>query len=214
MKLKLKFSVNEVLIYREKWGVVAYIAVLGILCVAIGIGFYWLLRDQAAAPKTFLFACCTLFGLAGGTLLLRLPAKAKQIIGSDGAHVLSAGPEGISVTQNLGAKRRSAMWSAIAEVVLAEKLGSIEFGETGYAWRRVIVFLKDEYETSGFLDRVESGVFRSGSGRPYLSAPYPRGQGQSLEDALHQYAPPSVHVRSERLVVFDFKTHRDSYANA
>lgn len=215
MRLKLLLTEREVLIYREKWGVIAYVATLGGACLAIAAFSYFFLSNQAGVPKPFLIAFSSLFGLVGAAVMLRLPAMANKAFEERGAHVLSADSLGISISANIGAKRLSVLWTSIEEVVVAKNFKTLEIGETNYVGRAVIVFLmRDEFDSWSFADRINAAVSRSGSGRPYLHVPFPRNEESILTQALHQYAPAPVQVRTENHAIFDYKMNADSYSNA
>ncbi len=214
MRLKLRHSVTELLIYRERWGAIAYGSTLGVACVAVAVGSYFL-SNQAGVPKPFFIAFSLLFGLAGAALLLRLSAESKEFAAKGGAHVLSADSWGISITANLGARKQRVLWTSIKGVVLAKRFKTIDIGESSYLGRAVIVFLTDdEYDSLSVLDRINVGASRSGGDRPFLYVPYPERQEELLIGVLREFAPDSVRVRSEQVAVFDFKKHADSYSNA
>lgn len=214
MKLKLRLSDTELLIYRAKWGVIAYGSTLGVACMAVAAGAYFV-SNQARTPAPYLIAFSLLFGLVGAALLLRLPAEARKIVAEGGAHVFSADRWRISVTANLGARRQFVLWTSVDEVVFAKSLKIIQFGETTYVGRAAIVFLlKDEYDSWSVLDRINAGASLSGSGRPYLHVPFPMNHEAPLIEALRQYAPLPLNIRAEKLAVFDYKKHADSYSNA
>lgn len=119
------------------------------------------------------------------------------------------------MTANLGARRQSVLWTSIEELVLVKNFKTIEFGETTYVGRAVLVFLlKDEYDSWSVSDRINAGASRSGSGRPYLHVPFPSNQEDPLAEALRQCVPARVNVRTEKLAVFDYKKSADSYPNA
>lgn len=214
MRLKLRLSDTELLIYREKWGAIAYSFTLGVACMVVAAGAYFV-SNQPRTPKPFLIAFSLLFGLVGAAFLLRLPAESRKFVAEGGAHVFSADRWRISVTANLGARKQFVLWTSVEEVVFAKSLKIIEFGETTYVGRAAIVFLlKDEYDSWSIADRINAGASLSGSGRPYLHVPFPRNHEASLIDELRQYAPAPLIIRAEKLAVFDFKKNVDSYLNA
>jgi hypothetical protein len=214
MRLKLRRSDTELVIYREKYGAIAYVAALGVACLVVAVGAYFL-SNRAGTAGPFLIAFSLLFGLAGAAVLLRLPAESQKFGDEGGAHVLSADSLGICVSANLGARRQSVLWTTIEEVVLAEKLKMLERCETTLVGRAVIVFLlKDEYESWSPLDRINAGASLSGSGRPYLHVPFPKHHQAPLLEGLRRYAPSRLDVRAEELVVFDYRSGTDSYSSA
>jgi hypothetical protein len=214
MRLKLQLSDTELLIYREKWGVIAYAATLGVACMVVAAGAYFV-SNQPHTPKPFPIAFSLLFGLVGAALLLRLPAESRKFVAEGGAHVFSADRWRISVTANLGARRQIVLWTSVEELVFAKSLEIIQFSETTYVGRAAIVFLlKDEYDSWSVLDRIDAGASLSGSGRPYLHVPFPMNHEAPLIEALRQYAPALVNVRAKKHAVFDFKKKADSYSNA
>ncbi|MBK6636568.1 MAG: hypothetical protein IPG34_02155 [Rhodocyclaceae bacterium] len=214
MRLELRHSDTELVIYREKLGAIAYCFTLGVACVVVAVGAYFL-SNQAGVPKPFFIGFSLIFGLAGAAFLLRLSAESKEFAAKGGAHVLSADSWGISITANLGARKQRVLWTSIKEVVLAKRFKTIHLGESSCLGRAVIVFLtNDEYDSLSFLDRRNVGISRSGDDRPFLYVPYPERQEELLIGVLREFAPDSVRVRSEQVAVFDFKKHADSYLNA
>jgi len=214
MRLKSRLSGRDVLIYREKWGAMAFVATMGVACLAMAAGSLLLLGDQAGTPRAFLIGFSSLFGFAGAALLLRLPAMARRTFDEGGAHVFSADSGGISITASLGARRLAVLWASVEEVVFARSFRIIESGETTLAGRAAIVFLlKDEYDSWSVTERINAAASRSGSGRPYLHVPFPGNQERLLAGALRQYAPAMVRVRTEKLAVFDYRRSADTYSS-
>lgn len=212
MRLRWQKSDKELLIYREKRDVIAYSCASGLACLGIAVGAY-LLSERTAAPRTFLFAFSLFFGLAGAALLLRLVVESRKILGKEGFHVLSADALGISFTAHLGAQKQSVAWTSISEVTLATRLKTIDLGETTYLGRTIVIFLtKDAYDSWSVSQRMRAAVSLSAEGRPYLCAPFPKGQALTLEGMLRECAPARVNVRSENSAVFDFKKNADLYS--
>lgn len=215
MQLRSKLTDEEAIIYREKWGTLAFAAALGFACVAFAIGFYWLSSDHAGPSKPFLIVFCSIFGIAGLALLIRLPIQARQVIADNGVRIVVANRTGITLRPNFGAEEKHYTWSTVAEVVLAEKLKIVGSDETTFLWRSIVVFLSREtHKSTTWLDRLTSGMSISGKGHRYLLGSYPRSQGQAIESAIRQFAPGSVPVRFVSKAVFDTKVSTDTYPGA
>ena len=215
MQLRWKFTCDEVLIYREKWGTLAFAAIAGAGCLAFSIWFYWLMRTPATLMSPFLILFCATFGVFGAVVLFRLPGHARQVLKDKGAKLFVANPSGLTLTPNLGTEAKYLAWPAVAELVLAEKLRIVDSDETAFLSRAIIVFQPTGMHASAtWLDRVKSGVAKSGEGRPYFLAQYPRGQGPAVAAALRALVPAPVQVRLRQRVVFDTRAGADTYAGA
>jgi hypothetical protein len=214
MRLRWQEIDKALLVYREKWDVIAYSCASGLACLGVAVGAY-LLSERPDAPRVFLSAFSFFFGLAGTALMLRLIVESRRIVGEPGFHVLSADSLGISITAYLGARTQSFAWTSIDEVMLAARLKTIEPDETTYLGRTIVVFLTSgEYGSWSVSTRMRAAVSLSAEGRPYLCAPFPKGQEIPLEEILRQYAPTRVKVRSEERAIFDFRKNADLYSTA
>lgn len=214
MRLKWRKSDEELVIYRERSGVVAYTFALGLVCLVVAAGAYGLPRE-AGAPAVLTTAFSLLFLFAGAALLLGSFAEARKSSSNDGVHVFSADVRGVSMTANLGARKQRILWASIEEVALAKRFETIDVGETSSFGRAIVVFVtNDESDAWSVLDRINVGASRSGGDRPFLLVPYPEGQEEPLKEALRQFAPEPVRMRSEPVAVFDFKKRADVYSDA
>lgn len=211
MRRRSRITEEEVVIDREPWGTLAFAAAAGLACLAFGSGFWWLMRDHAAGSVVFLACFCLAFVTVGVLVLVRLPVQARRVLEADGAVELVANAGGLALTPVFGAETMQLSWSSVAEIVLAEKHRIVDSDGTSYLSRTVIVFLSDRAPSSKrWIDRVQSGIARSGDDRPYLTVGYPRGAARSLEAALRRVAPETVPIRLQQAVVFDTRSSMDS----
>lgn len=212
MRLRSRITEQEIVVYREPWGTLAFAAAAGLACLAIGGGFWWLMRDHAGGSIVFLACFCLAFVSVGLLVLFRLPRQVRQVRDADGAVELVANAGGLALTPVFGAETMQLAWSSIAEIVLAEKHRIVDSDGTAYLSRTVIVFLSDRAPRSkSWIDRVQSGIARSGDDRPYLTVSYPRGEARSIEASLRRIAPDTVPVRLQPTVVFDTKSSTDTW---
>lgn len=215
MDLQYRLDHNQLLIYREKWGTLAFVAILSAGCLALAITFYWLTRDHSATTRIVPQLCSAAFGIAACAILFHLPRFTKRLHKDDGAIVLGATAAGITLTPSLMANEKRLVWSDVEEFVLAEKLRIVESDETSYRRRVIIVFLTaPALKADNWLERLKTSISRSARGRLYLLCSYPRGQAVTIQAALRQFAPDSVRVRVQQRVIFDMKAATDSYKDA
>jgi hypothetical protein len=214
MRLKWRKSDEELVIDRERSGVVAYALALGFVCLVVGAGAYGLTRE-AGAPVALTIVFTLLFLFAGAALLLGSFAATRTSSSKDGVHVFSADVRGVSMTANLGARKQRIPWNSIEEVALAKRFETIDVGETSSFGRAVVVFVTNEtFDAWSVPDRINVGASRSGGDRPFLVVPYPEGQEEPLKEALRQFAPEPVRVRAEPFAVFDHRKRADVYSDA
>jgi len=213
MRLRLKQTSEAVIIFREKWGTLAFAAVSSLACALFPIWFYWLMGDHAGSSKPFLIAFCSVFCIAGLAFLSRLPLHFRQALADNGVQFVVVDRTGIALTPNLGSEKKHYDWLSVKEVVLAEKLKIIDSDGTVFLWRSVVVFLdKRSHNSLDWLKKIQEGISISGKGRPYLLAGYPRGESRTLECAIRPLVPDTVSVCRVREVVFDTRKANDFYS--
>lgn len=211
MQVRYKTTPNALIIYREKWGTLALGLLMGLVCVAFGVGFYGLMADHVGESRPFFRVFCGVFVLAGLAVLVRLPGQARQMMADDGLHILVADAQGITLSPNLGAEPRLYPWGDIEDIVLAEKLRIIESDETSYLWRSVVIFLPMEaFGSASWYKLVTAGISLSGARRPFVLGNFPRGQASTIQAALRRFAPSAVLVSVKARVVFDKKASVDT----
>lgn len=214
MKLKMSVNGEKAVVYREKWGTIAFITLLGGGCLIFPILFYWQSSSSQPGSLQGVFALLYgLFALAGLAILIRLPRYIGQLLNDNGAHMIVADASGISLTAILGIGSQHWPWNSITEVTLAERLGIIDHDEAAFRNHSLVCFLPaTQYESLGWLNRLKFGVAKSGKGRTYLTCRYPPDKGLEFESALRQFAPDSVSIKLHRKVVFNCQTCVDIYS--
>jgi|CXWL01.1.fsa_nt_gi hypothetical protein len=212
MKVHATVSAKDVLIYRDKWGVLAFYTVACLACLAIAVGAQIIARVETRSPMWFAYLFSGLFGIVGVVIAFRLPGQFRRLTNNAGALLLAATHEKLQVWPAIGADVRELPWASIAEIILAARLKSIEPGEQEDSRRTIIIFLREDAPKPAWFAAVHSGVYRSGAARRYLEAPYPRDQARMVEQALRRLAPDTVRIRRIDLAIFDFKKRTDTFA--
>lgn len=210
MKLGARITPDSVVIYREKWGVLALGVALGGACIGFAIWFYAL--GAARAPASFLVPFCAAFMLAGLALWLRLPAEASKWFAQDGLILLRADARGVEIAPLPGAAPALFRWSDVSEIAFVESLDILEFDGTTYSWRQVILFLRDDtLAGASRLDLARAGLERSAEGHLYARIGYPSKEAAQLHDALRARAPDDVAITRCLAATFDHVARMDMF---
>lgn len=210
MKLGLRREGDDVVVYREKWGVLALGIVLGGVLTGFAAWFYT--KGARDAPMLFVAPFCLAFGGAGLAILARLPIDARRWFAEDGAILLRADAAGVDIAHLPGSNRKHFPWSSIAEIALVGTLKSIEHGETNYNWNALVVFLQSrEAAGASWLALAKLGLSRTAEGRVYLFVSYPRKKADETNAALRVIAPSAVGVSRYKTVIADHKKGVDEY---
>jgi len=213
MQVRLKSNPGEIIVYREKWGTLAFGMAMGLVCVAFGVGFFSVAYEQAGPPRPFVAILCGIFVLAGLAVLVRLPQQSRQLFADDGMPILVANASGLTLSPNLGSEPLQLAWNGIAEIVVAEKMRIVDSDETSFLWREIVVYLSiGATGADHWWSRAKNGINLSGTDRPFVLVAFPRGQGQGVCAALRKLAPDAVQVHHEERVVFDRKASTDTYS--
>lgn len=211
MKLGLRIDDKAAVIYREKWGTLAFAFGMALVCIAFGLGFYNLMAPHAGPSHGLLTFLCAVFALAGVLFLVRLPGYVGKAVADDGILLVRVDASGITIMANLGAPVKHYAWTTVQEVVLAERLRTVESDETGFSWNALIVFLSPDAPPVPWMERAQAGVSDSGEGRRYVSSVFPLGKGTQVRAEMARFAPASMPVRLCRRVVFDRRKALDAF---
>jgi hypothetical protein len=210
MKLGLRRTHEEVVIFREKWGAVAFGAILGAALVGFAIWFYAL--GAGRAPMLFLAPFCVIFLAVGLAVWKRLAETAQSWFAEDGVVVFRASAEGLEVAPWPGSVSQRFPWPAISEIALADALKTKHADETAYSRGALIVFFAaGEYARAGWFDLARNGLARTAEGRVFQLASYPVRDSQELLETARKIAPADVAVKRYESVVFDYVKRVDGY---
>lgn len=212
MQLRVKFTDDSIIIYREKWGAIFTQLAIAIVCLAIAISFYFLGADKA--PLAFLIIFCGMFSCAGTAMLATLPRQSKIIFANDGAQMMVANQTGISLAPYLGSPAKYNAWERVAEIILTEKFQIIETyaDDSSFLRQQLIVILTaDAHKKGHWLNELGSGITKSGEGRAYLCCDYPKKYRDDIYLALKKLVPSNVGIRIYSKVEFNRKLGKDSW---
>jgi hypothetical protein len=212
MQLRVKFTDDSIIIYREKWGAIFTQLAVAIVCVSIAAVFYYL--GASKAPPVFLIIFCGMFSLAGVAMLATLPRRAKQILANDGAQIMVANPTGISVAPYFGSAAKYNVWGSLSELILTEKLQITESHADDNSLLRhqlIVMFTADAHKKEHWLNEFGSGITKSGEGRAYLCFDYPKKYRNEICLALKRLVPSNVAIRICTKVEFNRKLGKDNW---
>ena len=210
MKLGARITPDSVVIYREKWGVLAFGVALGGALIGFAVWFYTLGAEHA--PPLFLIPFCAAFALAGAAVWWRLPNDARKMFQQDGLTLLRADVDGVEIVPLPGGASSHYRWSDLSEITFVDRLKIVEIDETIFSWRQLVLFPRKEALPGASRFNVAlAGLAHSGEGRAYASIDYSREDADTLFEALRARAPAGVTVRRWRSACFDRKARTDFY---
>jgi len=200
MKVRMRSSDDQVVIYREGAGVVIYAITLAIACFALAALFFYI-SDDKAIPWAF----GGLFIVAGGLLLTASPEFIRRIVKDKGAVLLVADKAGVSIAPMLGKAPVSYRWADVSQIFLTRKLVSKEIGERSYCNNQIIVcFRRDNIEEkAGLIERSKDQLWRSPNGRSISIIDFPRGEIDRVRNELIRFFNAGD-VQMFGKVIFDY----------
>jgi hypothetical protein len=209
--MKIRVESGRLQIVQGKWLVLAIGALSAALCLGVGAGSAILLHARPDAPRWFLYVFSGGFLIAGLSILVTLPRVCRRAWRNDGALVFEADREGAGGGHGFGRPLHRWPWSAIEEIVIAERVRIRDRTETSYQSRRVLLFLTSEAVPQRWIDQIRVGLERTGQGRAYVSAAFPRRQGTELLASLRGIAPGRIAIRHVQRAMFDRKQSTDQF---
>lgn len=211
MHLHVKIEDGSIIVYREKWGTIAYELAMGLLCIFIAAYFYYI--GATKAPTAFLIVFCGMFSICGAAIMARLPREARHILTNGGAQVMVAKVSGITLTTDLGGKSRYYPWEMVCELILAERLSLVypDGEQVSYLYQMIVVFNSDAHEKGHWLNEFCTRITKSGEGRSYLVVDYPKNSSEIIQLALKSIIPHKLRIGICKKVEFNRKSCEDSY---
>ncbi|MDP2805038.1 MAG: hypothetical protein Q8O24_03775 [Gallionellaceae bacterium] len=214
MKLQTTINSEKAIVFREKWGAIAFLVMMAFFCFIPPAIFYLkITSSQAVLPNTFIALICAALLLLGGAILIRIPQRAKQFLQDDGAIVFIADTAGITLNTILSRDAKHFSWSLVSEIMLADNFKVIDHEKNSFSRHSLILFLPPmAIESWGWLDRLKFGLSKSGRGRNYVACKYPNQKGPEIRSSLIQFAPISMRIKHHQKVIFDSKSCVDIYS--
>jgi hypothetical protein len=207
--MQIRTDIGRVQVVRSPWTVLAMGVLSAALCLGVGTASAWLLHDKPDGWFLYLFSGS--FLLAGLFIVVTLPRVYTQVQRDKGGLVFEADPEGVGTSQGFGQPARRWPWKDISEIVVAERVKTVEQGETGHESNMTLVFLTKESKLLGWIDRARNGLQTSALRRRYVSTPHPRGHAAELVARLRSVAPGRIQIRHVQQAVFDHRRSADEF---
>ncbi len=212
MKLKARgYHTGELILYRDKYGVIAYALALALACLGFGLGFIYL-----AEGKVVMQIFGGFFALVGVLLLAGLPRYGRRLRSDDGAVLLRASREGLALAPVLNMAPVHYDWPAIERIVLTGKLVTRQYSETGYSWNQLLVFFRTDTDTTAsqwadILDNSRRQRFLAPSGQRVSILDFPKRERARIANTLRTFAPQQVDIQTCKRVEFDYKANRERF---
>ena len=147
MAIRTTISDTRLILYRTRTSALIGLLVATLACLGAGIGAFLIATQDDMLPLLWQ-ALGTLFGVLGVYMLIRMPALTRQIHRQGGARQLEADSQGITYSPILNAEPLTLPWDAIDDIILTPSLKSIEFSETTWHFRNLIIFVRHRHTTT------------------------------------------------------------------
>ena len=203
MKLKIRITDDQLVIYREKIGVVIYVVMAAVLCIVFGLVFFYVGYDE----DLLAFVAFGIFSFAMGILiLLGLPTYYKRLRSESGALLLIASNEGLSISPMLNAPTRYHYdWDVFEKIVLTNRYVEKSVGERGSSRNLMFIFLRNNGGGSiPFFEYIPRQIVASPEGNYYMSVPFPDNELDNIKKALDKFSNKKIPIITSDCVEFNF----------
>ena len=222
MKVITKQTESYFRIYREKWSVLLYGAVIGLLCLLMGAVTFYLSNDDLYVT-TFGY----IFLAVGGLALLGMPGYYKRLVEEGGDLLLEANGLGLLVSPEIQSKPHKYGWESVLKIVLAKKgesknlddwgigkeLARVTSGNKTYQSNIIIIYLAHSaFEIkSGLISNLLNNIQRTPTGTYYTYSKFPRNEIDQTASSLRKFCPDRVTVEQYSKVYFDYGKGTETY---
>lgn len=215
VNLAFKLSGGNAVVYRKRWGVIAFASFMAVICFGAGAAFYSiLLREPKSAIAIPFAGIGLLFALFGLLILRDVLRKAGTWLRDGAVPLVTANRTGLTIAANYSARPQTYPWSSISEIILAKSLDIIESDESKWTNHQFILMLRPQAQPKTIWEQMKAQIAKSGEGKLYLSTDFPPSRALEIERSLRQLAPAAVVIRRTSRVTFNRKTGVDSHEPA
>ncbi|KAF0813507.1 hypothetical protein IGB42_01858 [Andreprevotia sp. IGB-42] len=211
MKISLLADQNQLLLYRDKQGVLLYTLLLAMVCLGFGAAFVllpskgWLI---AGADEQWVLPAVGLLFLLPGAWALRARWQLhRKMADQPGYVLLQAGAAGLVMTPALNAQATTCSWAHIARIVVTDAFNSLDGDECGYSGSRVLIYLREDSPAAqlGLVEHANRQLSRSLTGELLAAVPCAAGLRAQIVAGLQQFAPAGIPIASCQCVLFDYR---------
>ena len=222
MKIITKQTESYFRIYREKWGVLLFGLVIGLLSLLVGAVTLYLSNDDLFV-ETFGYV----FSVAGGLVLLAIPGYYKRLIEDGGDLLLEANASDLLVSPEIKSKPHKYGWESVLKIVLTVKgvskslddwgigkeLASVTSGNKTYNSNLIIIYLAHSAPDikPGMISNLLNNIQRTPNGAYYTYSQFPRNEIDLTASSLRKFCPSSVIVEQYSKVSFDYGKGAERY---
>ena len=208
MKIKIRSNDDQLIIYREKTGVVLYAIFLAICCIAFGVTFSYLGKDDLF-PQIF----GGVFAIVGALIFFGLPKYNRTMKDEGGAVLLSANRERLSIAPLLNMSQITYSWQDISRIILTKKLIIKKPGERSYTRNVIIVNYRRGGSISnvGLIDRSRNQIWASPKGYNISVVDFPRKEMETIKKALISFSSNNTEVSSYGRVYFNYSEDTERF---
>ena len=211
MKLKIRIADDRLVIYREKIGVIVYVVLAAVLCIAFGLVFFYIGYDE----DLLAFVVFGIFSFTMGILiLLGLPKYYKRLRNESAAVLLIASNEGLSISPMLNAPTRYDYdWDLFEKIVLTNQYIEISLGEKSLSRNLMFIFLRNNSGGSiRFFEYTQRQIAASPEGNYYMSVPFPENELDNIKEAFDKFSNNKIPIIMSDCVEFNFTKKMEEIA--
>ena len=200
MKVLCRTTPRELVIYRERRGVIAFVLSAAMSCLAMGAAFAFYVAGESDMAVFAIFGWA--FMIIGLLVLASLPKFLRHSNDIKGFPIFKVAHEYLSCSPLIGMHESRYRWNEIKKLVIAERLvHSDADGKTEEHNAVVIIFREDQLKT-GFLENARHQRSRAPTGELYSHVPFPSALSTAnLEYRLKKFLPKSVELQEAKRFV-------------
>lgn len=214
MRVSLRSDQDQLVIYREKVGVILFVFLMAVACIVLGCLFIYFAMAQREATAFLIFG--GIFLIVGLLMVTSLPKFLARLKKEDGAVTLVANKAGLSVAPLLNMKSASYSWNAIARILLTKKLIAVDSGEKGFSWNQMIVYLRtDPFRNKmGLIERSKAQLSVNPKGENVFYIGFPKGRIAFVRDELIRFCPNDCEIGIYEKIYFNYKIKTEEFQKA
>lgn len=213
MRISLRSSRDNLVIYREKIGAALFSSLMMAACIVLGVLFIYFSMAQNEATVFLIFgAIFLILGLLGAAGLPKFLARLNK---EDGAVMLVANKVSLSVIPLLNMKAVSYEWSTITRILLTKKLITVDIEGKAFSWNQMIIYLRGGIfnKKVSLIERGKTWLAVTPKGESIFFIAFPKGKIALVRDEMIRFCPNDCEIRIHEKIYFNYKNKTEEFQN-
>lgn len=214
MRLHYRTSTDELTLYRKKNSVIVFFILMMFISVSAGIAFIGIGFNANEFKYSHIawYSLGAIFIIFSMGFLTTLPKHIKRLTANNGAIILRANKEYLTLAAETNGEAFNYSWKDIEKIYFARTYQQKNYTKGSKSWNRLVIYFTEEFDKENFkthsnelIKRNQTNIWNAYNGSSYYIVGLPRKKAPAIIDGLNQITPKDLHIDTHNKVIVDYQ---------